>query len=96
MLALDGGLMSRFDWPKQLETCQSRIARLEETIASQRLKIQRLRESQREWTYAQRILTLREQNLERAQGYEHLIKTRLADGTLSLREQPGASAPAHA
>jgi hypothetical protein len=92
--------MSRIDWPTQLKTCQSKIARLQEAIASQRLKIQRLAQSQRDLTYAKRILILREQSLERVQGYQHLIETRIADGApgsmLPHREQLGASDPTHA
>jgi hypothetical protein len=78
--------MSRFDWPTQLETCQSKIARLEETIASQRQKIRRLHQKQKDLTYAQRILALREQSLERAQGYKHLIEIRIAGGTAGPEE----------
>ena len=73
--------MTRIDWLAQLETCQFKIARLEEAIASHRRKIQRLSHSQRQLTYAQRILSLREQSLERVQEYKELIETRISDGT---------------
>jgi hypothetical protein len=76
--------MSRIDWSTQLETCRSKGARLEETIGSQRLKIQRLAQSQRDLTYAKRILMLREQSLERVQAYMQLIETRIADGAHRL------------
>jgi hypothetical protein len=72
--------MTRIDWPAQLETCQLKVARLEEAIASHRRKLQRLSLNQRESTYARRFLSLRVQSLKRVQGYKELIETRISGG----------------
>jgi hypothetical protein len=72
--------MTRIDWPAQLETCQLKIARLKEAIASHRRKLQRLSLNQMESTYAQRSLSLRVRSLKRVQGYKELIETRISDG----------------
>jgi hypothetical protein len=76
------GLLMRmidWDWPAQLETCQSKIAELEEKIASQRRKIQRLLDQKMNAAHAQRLLAIREQSLERVQSDKYLIEIRMAD-----------------
>jgi uncharacterized coiled-coil protein SlyX len=45
-----------WDWPAQLKTCQNRIAELEEKVASQKLKINRLVDQKLPATSAQLLL----------------------------------------
>jgi uncharacterized coiled-coil protein SlyX len=71
--------MIDWDWQAQLETCQRRIAELEEKIASQRRKLQRLFDGNMNATFVQRILALWEESLERVHSHKHLIETRIAD-----------------
>src|SRR6516162_472343 len=68
-----------WDWPAQLKTCQNRIVELENKVASQKLKIDRLVEQQMPATSAQLLLAIREESLTRARDYKRLIETRLAD-----------------
>jgi hypothetical protein len=68
-----------WDWQAQLETCQRRIVELEEKIASERRKLQRLLGSNRNATFAQRTLAMREESLQRVQSCKRLIETRIAD-----------------
>jgi hypothetical protein len=51
--------MIDWDWPAQLEQCKRRIAELEENIASQRRRIQRLLDCELNATFAQRLLAMR-------------------------------------
>ena len=67
-----------WDWQAQLETCQRRIVELEEKIASQRQKLQRLLDGKGNATFAQRTLAMREESLERVQGCKRLIESRIA------------------
>jgi hypothetical protein len=71
--------MIDWDWQAQLETCQRRIAELEEKIASQRRKLQRLLDGNMNATFVQRILALWEESLERVHSHKRLIETRIAD-----------------
>jgi hypothetical protein len=71
--------MIDWDWQAQLETCQRRIAELEEKIASQRQKLQRLLDGNLNTTFVQRILALWEESLERVHSHKRLIETRIAD-----------------
>jgi hypothetical protein len=71
--------MIDWDWQTQLESCQRKIVELEEKIASQRQKLQRLLDRNMNATFAQRILAMRQESLERVQSYKHLIETRIAD-----------------
>jgi hypothetical protein len=71
--------MNDWDWPGQLETCQRKIAELEQKIASQRQNVQRLLDCNMNAIFAQRILAMREESLRRVQGHKHLIETRIAD-----------------
>jgi hypothetical protein len=71
--------MIDWDWPAQLEECKRRIAELEENIASQRRKIQRLLDCDMNATFAQRMLAMREESLERVQSCMRLIESRIAD-----------------
>jgi uncharacterized coiled-coil protein SlyX len=68
-----------WDWPAQLETCQIRIAELEAGIASQKHKIQHLSNRGLDAAFAQRVLVVMEQSLEREQSHKRLIETRIAD-----------------
>src|SRR6202163_35284 len=68
-----------WDWQTQLETCQRKIVELEEKVASQRQKLQRLLDGNMNATFAQRILVMREESLERVQNWKHLIETRISD-----------------
>jgi hypothetical protein len=68
-----------WDWPTQLKTCQNRIVELEEKVAFQKLKINRLVEQKLPATSAQLLLAIREESLTRARDYKRLIETRLAD-----------------
>jgi hypothetical protein len=72
-------MKTMIDWQAQLETCQSRKAELEEKIALQRQKIQRLLDRNMSATFAQRILAIREESLDRVQRDKRLIETRIAD-----------------
>jgi hypothetical protein len=56
-----------WDWQAQLETCQRRIVELEAKIASERQKLQQLLGGNRNATFAQRTLAMREESLERVQ-----------------------------
>jgi uncharacterized coiled-coil protein SlyX len=67
-----------WDWPAQLETCQIRIAELEAGIASQKHKIQHLSNRGLDAAFAQRVLVVMKQSLEREQSHKHLIETRMA------------------
>jgi uncharacterized coiled-coil protein SlyX len=71
--------MIDWDWPAQFETCQARIAELEERIASQKEKIQRLLKRNMNAIFAQRILAIWEESLERVQSHKHLIEIRIGD-----------------
>jgi hypothetical protein len=68
-----------WDWQAQLETCKRRIVQLEEKIASERQKLQRLLAGNRNPTFAQRMLAMREESLERVQSCKRLIETRITD-----------------
>ena len=68
-----------WDWQAQLETCERKIAELEETVGSQRRKLQRLLGGNMNATFAQRILAMRVESLERVQRWKRLIETRIAD-----------------
>jgi hypothetical protein len=68
-----------WDWQSQLEKCQCKIAELEERIASQRQKIQRLLDRNLDATFGQRILAMRQESLERVQSHKRLIESRIAD-----------------
>jgi uncharacterized coiled-coil protein SlyX len=70
--------MINWDWPGQLKTCQNRIAELEEKIASQKRKIQRLLDWKMNATFAQYLLAIREESLARVRREKHLIETRIA------------------
>jgi chromosome segregation ATPase len=67
------------DWPVQLKTCQIIIAELEEKIASQMQKIQRLLDQRKNVKWAQCLLAMRQESLERAQNRRNLIESRIAD-----------------
>ena len=71
--------MIDWDWPAQLKECQIRAAELEEKIASQKLKVQRLLGCKMNATSAQRLLAIRERSLERVRSRQHLIETRIAE-----------------
>ena len=73
--------MNRIDWEwqAQLETCQRKIVELEEKVASQRQKLQRLLDGNMNAIFAERILAMREESLERVQIWKRLIETRIAD-----------------
>jgi hypothetical protein len=68
-----------WDWQAQLETCQRRIVELEDKIASQRQKLQRLLDGNGNATFAQRTLAMREESLERVRRCKRLIESRIAD-----------------
>jgi hypothetical protein len=68
-----------WDWQAQLETCKRRIVQLEEKIASERQNLQRLLAGNRNPTFAQRMLAMREESLERVQSCKRLIETRITD-----------------
>ena len=68
-----------WDWAAQLKACQIRIAELEQRIASQREKVQRLGDQGMNATSGQGLLAIWEQSLERVQSYKELIAARMAD-----------------
>jgi hypothetical protein len=68
-----------WDWQAQLETCKKRIVQLEDKIASERKKLQRLLDGNRNPTFAQRMLAMREESLERVRSCKRLIETRITD-----------------
>jgi hypothetical protein len=68
-----------WDWQAQLQTCQRRIVELEGKIASERQKLQQLLGGNRNATFVQRTLAMREESLERVQSCKRLIETRIAD-----------------
>src|ERR1700694_5026008 len=80
--------MIDWDWQAQLETCPRKNVELEETIASQRRKLQRLLDGNMNATFAQRILAMREESLERVQRWKRLIETRIADRAADQRVEP--------
>jgi hypothetical protein len=65
------------DWPSQLKTCQIRIGELEEKIATQRQKIQHLSDQNLRVKWAQWLLVMRQESLERAQSRRDLIESRI-------------------
>ena len=67
------------DWCSQLKHCQSRIAELNDKIASEKLKIQRLFDQRLAATAAQRRLAIREESLARLQSSKTMIESRIAD-----------------
>ena len=69
--------MIDLDWLAQLETCQIRIAELEEKIATQRQKIQHLSDQNLRVKWAQWLLVMRQESLERAQSRRDLIESRI-------------------
>ena len=69
--------MIDLDWLAQLETCQIRIAELEEKIATQTQKIQHLSDQKLRVKWAQRLLVMRQESLERAQRRRDLIESRI-------------------
>jgi hypothetical protein len=71
--------MIDWDWPAQLNECQIRIAELEDKIASQKQKVQRLLDGQMTALSAQRLLAIWEQSLERVRSHKHLIETKIAE-----------------
>ena len=77
-----------WDWTAELKACQIRMAELEERIASQRQKVQRLRDQEMNATSAQRLLAIWEQSLERVQSYKELIETRSADRAANHHVSP--------
>jgi TolA-binding protein len=79
-----------WDWPAQLEMCQSKIAELEKKIALQRQKIQRLLDQKMNAAHAQRLLAIREQSLERVQGHKYLIEIRIANRAADYAAGVGA------
>jgi uncharacterized coiled-coil protein SlyX len=68
-----------WDWPAQLSECQIRIAELEEKIASQKQKVQRLLDRQMTASSGQRLWAIWEQSLERVRSHKLLIETRIAE-----------------
>jgi uncharacterized coiled-coil protein SlyX len=68
-----------WDWPAQLSECQTRIAELEDKIASQRQKVQNLADQQMTTLSAQRLLVLWEHSLERVRSHKRLIETRISE-----------------
>jgi hypothetical protein len=82
--------MNRIDWEwqAQLETCQRKIVELEEKVASQSQKLQRLLDGNMNAIFAERILAMREESLERVQNWKRLIETRIADAADQSVELP--------
>jgi hypothetical protein len=80
--------MIDWDWQAQLETCQRRIIELEEKIVSQRRKLQRLLDGNMNAIFAERILAMREESLERVRSWKRLIETRIADRAADRLVEP--------
>jgi uncharacterized coiled-coil protein SlyX len=70
--------MIDLDWLAQLETCQIRIAELEEKIATQTQKIQHLSDQKLRVKWAQCLLVMRQESLERAHSRRDLFESRIA------------------
>jgi division protein CdvB (Snf7/Vps24/ESCRT-III family) len=71
--------MVALDWLSQLKGCQIRIAELNEKIASDKLKIERLFGQTLRVASAQRRLAIREESLARVQSCKLMIETRIAE-----------------
>jgi len=71
--------MAAIAWLAQLKACQAKIVELEEKIALRRQQIQRLLDQKKDATYAQRLLAISEQSLQRANSTKQLIERRLVN-----------------
>jgi uncharacterized coiled-coil protein SlyX len=87
--------MPKIDWdrPAELEACQTRIAELEAGIASQKQKIQRLFDRGMDAEFAQRILAVMEQSVERVRGHKHSIENMAERGAGEDKVAPRSEEP---
>jgi hypothetical protein len=78
-----------WDWFAELATCEAKIVELEVRVAAQKQKIELLLNRGMDATLAQRVLILREENLELMRSFKHLIKSRMAE----LAAGPNSAVP---
>ena len=76
-----------FNWFAERDDVKKRIAELEGRIASLRDKLRRVAEGTVESTTTQRILVIREQELERTRFYAQFIDDRIAELTAKMRRR---------
>ena len=76
-----------FNWFAERDDVKKRIAELEGRIASLRDKLRRVAEGTVESTTTQRILVIREQELERTRFYGQFIDDRIAELTAKMRRR---------
>jgi len=76
-----------FNWFAERDDVKKRIAELEGRIASLRDKLRRVAEGTVESTTTQRILVIREQELERTRFYAQFIDDRIAELTAKIRRR---------
>jgi hypothetical protein len=68
-----------WDWLAELALCESKIIELEIRVASQKQKIELLLNRGMDAALAQRVLILREQNLDLMRSFKRLIENRIAE-----------------
>ena len=76
-----------FNWFAERDDVKKRIAELEGRIASLRDKLRRVAEGTVESTTTQRILVIREQELERTRFYAQFVDDRIAELTAKMRRR---------
>jgi hypothetical protein len=76
-----------FNWFAERDDVKKRIAELEGRIASLRDKLRRLAEGTVESNTTQRILVIREQELERTRFYAQFVDDRIAELTAKMRRR---------
>jgi hypothetical protein len=82
------------DWLAQLKACRDRIAELEEKIATQRQKIRRFSDQKMNIKWAQYLLAMRQESLERAESRKNLIESRIADHVANQHDAAESNAMA--
>ena len=68
-----------WDWFAELAICETKIIELEVRVASQKQNIELILNRGMDAALAQRVLILRQQNLELMRSFKHLIENRIAE-----------------
>jgi uncharacterized coiled-coil protein SlyX len=84
-----------WDWLAELALCESKIIELEIRVASQKQKIELLLNRGMDAALAQRVLILREQNLELMRSFKHLIENRIAERAAGPNSEAPSSDEPH-
>ena len=78
-----------WDWFAELAACEAKIVELEVRVAAQKQKIELLLSRGIDVALAQRVLLLKEQNLELMRRFKRLLENRIAE----LVEGPNGAVP---